>query len=256
LQGAQVSDGVVAASALAGTVVAAMQKTKVRENPNDIFKFLHIWRSSQRVRAHDDASKGVVEADERGLAQAARFAQSALQVSLELPLLRLERRVLLPGVKISLPITAKISPVIDKTWASEERRLVSVLAYPDGFAPIATSCRLVQRDRELDGERAWLIAESRVRILFARGDEANVEPFEDQKHEVSPEQLDRARSVLIAKATESLHVPGEIIELVATSENPELIANLVLTFTYASPGKMQRALELDDAAARIALCLT
>lgn len=175
----------------------------------------------------------------------------------ELPLLRLENRVLLPGLKASLPITAKLQPAIDRAWASQERELVAVHAYPDGIAPIGTLCTMVQRDQGLEGERANLVVNSRVRIHFARGDTANIEPYVDQSKHVDAAELDRVRGVLMKYASSGPRhrVPSEIVEMVALSEDPELVAYLVLTFTNAPQSKMLRALEVTDARARLALCV-
>jgi hypothetical protein len=173
----------------------------------------------------------------------------------EVPLFRLEHRVLLPGVKASLPVTAKMQAPLEEALASEERRIACAVSFPDGLAPIASLCQLVQRDVGLEGERAWVIAESRVRILFARGDRANVEPYADRSVVVDPELLDRARAALMTYSKVMAFVPSEILEIVALSEDPELVANLVLTFTNAPLSTLLRALELDDAAARLRLCV-
>jgi hypothetical protein len=45
------------------------------------------------------------------------------------------------------------------------------------------------------------------------------------------------------------------VEIVALSEDPQLVANLVLTFTNAPLSTLQRALELTDPLARLALCV-
>jgi Lon protease-like protein len=174
---------------------------------------------------------------------------------IELPLLRLEHRVLLPGLKVSLPINAKLLPAIERAWRDNEKKLVTVYAYPDGIAPIGTTCQLMQRDADLEGERAWMVAESRVRIHFARGDTANIEHYADTKTDVTAEELDRARAVLMAYASGGHRVPSEIVERVALSDDPEIVANLVLTFTNAPLSTLQRALELTDARARLALCV-
>lgn len=177
----------------------------------------------------------------------------------EVPLVRVEDRVFLPGVPVELAVTPKSRRALELALAGEAPggearegapRVATVLTFQDGIAPIAT----VSRVEASTADRVRLRPESRVRIHFVRGDVAAVETYEDHARDVSAEELDRVRAVLLARASGGLRVPGGVVEEVALTQDAERLAYLVLGYTGAPTGRLQRALELLDATARLALC--